>query len=475
MFEEHQLDDYFSFFAEELLFWHEKYIPQKKLLQSLFELSESDPLVFLFKLKGNTVQIIYKKNAPEYQGYIDRANRYRSFLSKVVEIFPLEDIVVIALYVSDGEALWWDCPTFAFQKNVNSMNFLLPDVDFLAYDFYQGDEFRCDEKDFVDKLDGAIFVGSTTGAPNVTFNKQMLLTNLVPRVNSAMYFKDKSDVVFKLPSIVQHADIETYEYLRSLGIGDGVRMSYQEQFNYKFMISMDGNGATCSRVALTLKSNTILLKYKSSSLLFYFKMLTPWIHYIPVDNDADVLTIVDFEKQQPGIFSSIVKNANKFYNDYLTQDKLIRYTACLLHYYAKSLFSNDRSFESNGNASVRTWDPCQLPSEVGCALGRGIESTGKAGFLIYGPYISLPAGDYLVVFHGAAISNRDDAWAKVDVVMYNGAITLAEVIIKNQRRDGCLANVKISSDIPYVNLEFRIWVGEDYKMEVYQLELRKIQ
>jgi hypothetical protein len=102
---------------------------------------------------------------------------------------------------------------------------------------------------------------------------------------------------------------------------------------------MDGFGATCSRVPITLASNSVLLKYESPFQLFYFSGLIPWFHYIPIGKDEDVNVVIRMEEENPGTCAAIACNANRFANAYLTRNQVMRYTALLLQAYAASIDS----------------------------------------------------------------------------------------------------------------------------------------
>jgi hypothetical protein len=140
-------------------------------------------------------------------------------------------------------------------------------------------------------------------------------------------------VDFRLPNIVQCDSEKTADLIRALGIC-GQHTSFREQLRNRFIISMDGNGATCSRVAITLKSNSVLLKYDSPHILYYFSQLIPWLHYIPVSRDEDVNAILDIERAHPGYFQMIAEESAAFYNRLLCRASILAYGADLISMYA---------------------------------------------------------------------------------------------------------------------------------------------
>ena len=105
---------------------------------------------------------------------------------------------------------------------------------------------------------------------------------------------------------------------------------------------MDGNGAACSRLILGLKSNSVVLKYDSLYELYYFPILKPWIHYIPIESDKDVLNIIELEKYNPGIFESISNKGKCFYYEYIKKSDVFDYVYFLLNIYERMFFNQSK-------------------------------------------------------------------------------------------------------------------------------------
>jgi len=133
-------------------------------------------------------------------------------------------------------------PSFAFQKVRGSAVILLPDVDLLSIDL--DDPSLEDGFGFEAKVKHAMFVGSTTGR---TIDAEVVLSGKHERLRAAVSFKDTPAVTFELPGIAQCDSPETERLIENLGI-TGRRRSWHEQFGSRYLISIDGNGATCSRV-----------------------------------------------------------------------------------------------------------------------------------------------------------------------------------------------------------------------------------
>jgi hypothetical protein len=95
---------------------------------------------------------------------------------------------------------------------------------------------------------------------------------------------------------------------------------------------------------IALKSNSVLLKYKSENLLYYFRHLQPWLHYVPVETDSDINGILEMEQSSPAFFESIAENGRQFAATYLSPDAVFAYMVELFKVYGQC-FSNAAAVE----------------------------------------------------------------------------------------------------------------------------------
>lgn len=290
--------------------------------------------LYLFEIANRRVSIVEKRvppsNADLAKDLLSRADRYRRLFQAVIDAHAPTLSTMLAVGVADGTDVRGDAPVFAFQKRVGEDVILLPDIDILAYGFFEAPLYR-DEIGFGGKATSAVFTGSTTGA-RITMD---IVRNLaLPRLRAARHFSGSPDVAFDLPNIVQCDTPETTAALKALGLPSRPR-SWPEQFRHKFLLSMDGNGATCSRVAIALKSNSVLLKYDSPNQLYYFSELIPWRHYVPIATDQQVEEIVALERRSPGLFRSVADQGKEFFERYLRRERVYLYTAALLSEYVQ--------------------------------------------------------------------------------------------------------------------------------------------
>ncbi len=299
------------------------------IISAFNRLNATDPNIFIIAVEGGAARLAEKPLAARHATYDlshGRADSYRIWIEEVVRKLCPAVNTTLAVFVGDWSADSPSVPLFAFQKAAGERNLLLPDVDLIGFPSID-DSLEYSEKEF-----SAIFIGATSGG-ELTM-RSVMRDGGIPRVRSAISFRDKLGVRFELPSLVQCDSEETAELLRGMGIGTGNFVPWSEQLRHRFILSMDGNGATCSRVLLTLASNSVLVKYASSQILYDFAGLEPEHHYLPVAKDEDVLRIVETEQRTPNFFASIAKAGKEFADTFLNRDAVMFYTAELLKLYA---------------------------------------------------------------------------------------------------------------------------------------------
>ncbi len=338
--------------------------------------------IFLYRIHDGEVSLLEKpgfrvrdtfndSREPEPEGpviyreeYI-RAQMYREFFARILPGITTAIDMVIAVDVNDTPIAHADAPVLAFQKPRSANTVLIPDVDFIHANFYIPMEYR-DDTPYAAKAAWAVFAGSTTGGRTIKAADVAALA--IPRLRAGVAFKGSPHVDFRIPRIVQCESPEVAAMITDLGI-KAEPCSWQEQFRYRFILSMDGNGATCSRVVVGLLSQSALAKYDSPNLLYYFGALVPWRHYIPIASDDDVPNIVEAERRNPMMFSQVAEEGRNFARRYLGRAGCCSYTAELL-----SLYESCLSDAPQGAQRQRDLEPANALPLV--ELGAHIQGVG---------------------------------------------------------------------------------------------------
>ena len=306
---------------------------------ALAQLNARDPSIFILDIAGGEARLHEKPahypaaeiagTAPPSRNLLDRAHLYRAFMQEVVRSRGFDTPVQLAFTTDDTVPFEPKLPLFAYQKQRGSALVLWPDIEFLRHRFYADPSFD-DPFAFAEKADRAIFVGATSG---MLLTLDAVATLAAPRLRAAVHFKDSPRVGFFLPQIVQCTTPEAAEAVAALGVR-GRRHSWREMFGFRYLIAIDGNGVSCSRVTLGLRSNSVLVKYDSPYQLHYFDRMQPWRHYIPVARDADVTRVMDLCAAMPDLATGIAEAGRDFAATWLERKAVGDYAFELLRAYA---------------------------------------------------------------------------------------------------------------------------------------------
>ncbi|MEQ5843327.1 glycosyltransferase [Paraburkholderia acidicola] len=109
----------------------------------------------------------------------------------------------------------------------------------------------------------------------------------------------------------------------------------------------------------------------------------------------------------------------------------------------------------------------RLLTQCGQRDGRQMKSTGRAGFLLHGPYVDLPAGKYRVNLYGQVI-NTGAPKAFVEAIIESGAKQLAAQTLFEVKDDAQLVSMDILLEAS-AQVEIRVWVSSESEMLVRKL------
>jgi hypothetical protein len=370
--------------------------PSPARIHNVFEeLNTTEDWAIVYSFADGDVTMVPKPDAvmPGAAG-IERAECYLNLFKAAARLLPTEFKATLCLCTADGVDARYGVPLFCFQKKPRETSVLLPDIDFLLSDFHRAEQYT-DTTPYDAKSPKAVFAGSTSGG---TVTPEIARNYGLPRLRAANFFAGSQTVDFRLPGIVQCSSEEAEAILKTNAFCRKSALSWQQQLRHRFLISMDGNGATCSRVAIALHSNSVLMKYDSDNVLFYFGGLQPWLHYVPIAADSNVDSIMALEPGMPEMFRRIAEAGRDFARTYLTEDAIHRYTAMLLQLYAQAVAAEPGAVSAA--PVVRSGASAGATMLVGHIQNRGDEENRIGGWLghvgsglaIEGFYIALAPG-----------------------------------------------------------------------------------
>lgn len=116
-------------------------------------------------------------------------------------------------------------------------------------------------------------------------------------------------------------------------IGDYVLM--RDHPAYKYLMDIDGNCAPAPRCQLLLHSNSVVFKSVTDSMLWFYRVLKRYKHFIPIKEDlSDLFSQLKWAKNNDGECQKISKQAQQLAADYLTQEMTYLYLYRLIEAYA---------------------------------------------------------------------------------------------------------------------------------------------
>ncbi|MBP0614399.1 glycosyl transferase family 90 [Jiella mangrovi] len=330
------LDTIAEWADRELAFWLHCMAGPRDFSAEHARLNETRRSIFLFDIAAGHAAMrpkpdFFTAEEIEARGCIDtrRAGLYRDFLADCVKgaAMPAKP-ATIAIDVSDFPLMSRQAPIFCFHKPRGAANPLVPDVHFFTHDWYAGDR---DTTRFAQKRSAAVFAGASTGG---SVTADVLRNAALPRLRLAQELHGHPDIDFRITAAVQCESPAVREALEAQPYF-GSHLSWAEQYGHRFIISVDGNAAAWSRVVRVLMSGSVLMKFPSDSVLYYYHGLAPNRHFLPAQSREDIEAFIALDRAGALDLPAIAKRANGFARDYLARDRVVAYAQAIFGAYAR--------------------------------------------------------------------------------------------------------------------------------------------
>ena len=109
------------------------------------------------------------------------------------------------------------------------------------------------------------------------------------------------------------------------------RITEEELITYRFVVNVQNNGFA-DRLWRLLSLGLVVFQEVHVFQEFYYEMLTPWVHFIPIRTDlSDLCEKVGWAKNNQEKSRIIGENARAFVLNKLSIDKVNLYIAKLVH------------------------------------------------------------------------------------------------------------------------------------------------
>ena len=176
-----------------------------------------------------------------------------------------------------------------------------------------------------DKKPIAIFRGASTGMGTTLDDNTRLYASYL----SWKHREDK-DILLDAgitkwnvrPRVGKNGILKTVDYTK-LPFSLKEELSPLEQSKYKYILHISGH-VESFRLALEFQMGSVILMVQCKHKLWFQKFLTPYKHYIPIDEDlGDLFEKIQWCKENDGSCKEMVKNNVEFYNKYLSSDGIL--------------------------------------------------------------------------------------------------------------------------------------------------------
>lgn len=271
-------------------------------------------------------------NEPDYNHIRFKTIQYLLKFLTICSDLPDVDFI---LSLEDGLTEQTAAPVMAFGKNkcVDSL-VAFPDFEILhGYKHIIKEvEAGINNYPFEEKISKAFWRGSTTGGCYTLSNWREH-----PRSKLVLFSQEHPDILdAKFTNVVSDSDKKNLqkELLNYQLLSKNI--SIHDHLAFKYLIDIDGNNCTYSRLFWILISNSLCFKPISNNEQWYYSALEPYVHYIPLKADlSDLLEKVLWAENHQEEVKTIIKHANEFARANLMQEDVFNYVYHLLKAYAK--------------------------------------------------------------------------------------------------------------------------------------------
>jgi glycosyltransferase involved in cell wall biosynthesis len=116
----------------------------------------------------------------------------------------------------------------------------------------------------------------------------------------------------------------------------------------------------------------------------------------------------------------------------------------------------------------------ELGTEVGKRTRFETQSTGRQGYLLFGPYVDLKSGEYRIRLFGRA-NSLDLHGAYVDVASNSGQIVHGSTLLSKSDQEGQLAAINLKIHENASKVEVRVWVSKGSIVTVNSIQIAPIE
>lgn len=286
-------------------------------------------LLIRVTIRSNHVVISNLYSAEDCETHKVRTEGIKIALLRLAECIQLPNVdFLISLH--DDFSINLPIPVFGFAKNphLGKKTILMPDFEALRGNMHFLNAVRVgnERHPWPSKIHRALFRGSLTGGDYTEEN--FLQFPRTKAVSCSLKFPFLVDARFYDPQGEQSFKTHFSQYF-------GSSMSVEDQIVYKYQLLIDGNSCAYSRAYWQLFSNCVILKQNSPNIQWYYRAISPFVHFIPVNEDMSNLPeMVYWAVYRDSEAQKISEQAQQFARENLNYARVLQYFYLLLVEYA---------------------------------------------------------------------------------------------------------------------------------------------
>lgn len=321
----------------DLSYWRQRKISRKKVRESLKKGDEGLFLLAHVKIKDG--EWTFTSDA-KFRS--DPHQRLQIFERVFPELMAGRDLPDTEFLITGHDniinQLDLEVPIFTFAKeHFDTRGICIPDHEALGgYSNLWSDVVEASEEFTWDKkIDMAFWRGATTGCEGPYYPFNCLNFPRSKLVRASIRKPDYLDARFNFyilaageaprPILLKHCPLA-----ESVSAGDSLK--------YKYLINIDGNTCSFSRMFWVMLSNSVLLKQESDHIQWYYRAVKPWIHYIPFAYDCkDIYDAIDWARSHDDEARAMSQRSSELVGEIFSQDAVADYLERVINAYTECL------------------------------------------------------------------------------------------------------------------------------------------
>lgn len=244
------------------------------------------------------------------------------------------------------------------------------------------------------------------------------------------------------------------------------RLSAADLAIFPYDFSNEGGSAAA---ATCLGAGLPLIVSKSN----IFEELRDTAHTLDGNSPEEIALEISRTLKLPKVYEALSKKATDYCekNSWdATSDRVI----ASLTGTAEQRFGNFTAYTSEMAPGERRFygDDVRLQTQVGNRLlDHKMASTNQAGYLLYGPYLSLAKGQYNITIRGE-VGEQGLDFASLDVAVDSGNTVLGQSYLHGPTADGQIASLNLTLDANCSDFEIRIWTNQKTDLKISTVSIK---